>query len=170
MTTFISFGNLDKKFPSMVDSIILAEGIIPTPVVIQAGANIDSFLHYSENSNYIVFDFCSNDDYINYVRNSSLIITHAGVGAINTALSFWKKPIIFARRSIYNEHVNDHQLEFSEKFKFDNIFFLVNNLKDLLLSINLWRLDKIPSRNEIICTDKLADDLKNYILSIIKEK
>jgi UDP-N-acetylglucosamine transferase subunit ALG13 len=98
MTTFIAFGNLDKKFPSMVDSIILAEGKIPIPVVIQAGANIDSFLHYSVNSNYIVFDFCSNDDYINYVRNSSLIISHAGVGAINTALSFWKKPIIFARR------------------------------------------------------------------------
>lgn len=45
-----------------------------------------------------------------FMRNSRVIVSHAGIGSILTAQK-WKKPIlIFPRRADLGEHRNDHQL------------------------------------------------------------
>ncbi len=44
------------------------------------------------------------------VQEASLIIAHAGMGSVLTALEFSKPIIVLPRRSALGEHRNDHQL------------------------------------------------------------
>jgi beta-1,4-N-acetylglucosaminyltransferase len=51
-----------------------------------------------------------------YVRQSSAIIGHAGMGTITMALSNHKPLLAMPRLKKYNEVVNDHQLGIARKF------------------------------------------------------
>jgi len=44
------------------------------------------------------------------VRDASLIISHAGMGSILTALEFGKPILVMPRRAALREHRNDHQV------------------------------------------------------------
>lgn len=43
-------------------------------------------------------------------RNASLVVSHAGMGSIITALKYHKPILILPRMASYGEHRNDHQL------------------------------------------------------------
>jgi UDP-N-acetylglucosamine transferase subunit ALG13 len=45
------------------------------------------------------------------IARADVVISHAGVGTIHSALSHGKVPIVMARRRAFGECVNDHQLE-----------------------------------------------------------
>nr|WP_314900870.1 glycosyltransferase [uncultured Deefgea sp.] len=45
-----------------------------------------------------------------YFKDSRLIVAHAGMGSVLTALKFHKPIIIFPRRAALGEHRNEHQL------------------------------------------------------------
>jgi UDP-N-acetylglucosamine transferase subunit ALG13 len=46
----------------------------------------------------------------NCVEAASLVITHAGMGSIITALELGKRIIVMPRRASLGEHRNDHQV------------------------------------------------------------
>lgn len=88
-----------------------------------------------------------NCEYVRYISKSelealyekaSLIVSHAGVGSILTAVRLNKNIIVFPRRQAFHEHIDDHQLE------------LVNMLEHPLVH---------PALNE--------NDLENVILSLL---
>lgn len=45
---------------------------------------------------------------------SDVVVTHAGVGSVLSALNQGKVPVILPRRAEHREMVDDHQLEFAE--------------------------------------------------------
>lgn len=45
------------------------------------------------------------------VRSADVVVTHAGVGSVLSALRCGQHPLVFARRSALGEHVDDHQVE-----------------------------------------------------------
>lgn len=47
-------------------------------------------------------------------RDSDVVLTHAGVGSVLSALRQGKVPVILPRRAAHREMVDDHQLEFAE--------------------------------------------------------
>jgi UDP-N-acetylglucosamine transferase subunit ALG13 len=47
---------------------------------------------------------------------ADIVISHAGVGSIHTALRYGHSPLVFARQARLGEHVNDHQIELVEAF------------------------------------------------------
>ena|SRR6056297_2837200 len=51
-----------------------------------------------------------------YVAAADLVITHAGIGTIVTALTHSKPVLMMPRRAALREHVNDHQLETVKHF------------------------------------------------------
>jgi len=67
-----------------------------------------------------------------YTNNARLIITHGGPSSFLPAIQMGKIPVVVPRQKRFNEHVNDHQLEFSRKVsqRFGNIL-LVENIDDL---------------------------------------
>jgi len=57
------------------------------------------------------------DEFGQYVRSSSAIISHAGIGTITMALENNKPMLAMPRLSRYGEVVNDHQLDLARRFE-----------------------------------------------------
>lgn len=66
--------------------------------------------------NYKSFKLISREAYQNYMDNADVIICHAGTGSVIPPLKQGKKVIVFPRREMYGEHLDDHQLELAEVF------------------------------------------------------
>jgi UDP-N-acetylglucosamine transferase subunit ALG13 len=49
------------------------------------------------------------------VRRARVVVCHAGVGSVLTALANDKRPIVFPRLQRYGEAVDDHQLSFGRR-------------------------------------------------------
>ncbi len=67
-----------------------------------------------------------NCEYVRYLNKkeletryekSRLIVSHAGVGSILTAIRLHKDIIVFPRRQAYQEHLDDHQLELAKNLE-----------------------------------------------------
>lgn len=67
-----------------------------------------------------------NCEYVRYLNKkgletlcekSRLIVAHAGVGSILTAIRLHKDIIVFPRRREYQEHLDDHQLELANNLE-----------------------------------------------------
>ena len=48
------------------------------------------------------------------LKDARIVITHGGPSSFIEALQFGKVPIVVPRRQEYNEHVNDHQVDFTK--------------------------------------------------------
>lgn len=60
-------------------------------------------------------DFVSETDYQKYIAEATVIISHAGSGALFSAIKTGKKTIAVARLAKYGEMANDHQTELVRK-------------------------------------------------------
>jgi len=96
-------------------------------------------------------------------ERASLVISHAGMGSILTALSNAKPVLIMPRRADLNEHRNDHQLGTAKQFANKKGCFVFNDLNELR---SQYEVAKKYSGTE--CIDKFApqemiDKLKSIV-------
>lgn len=112
---FVILGTQDKKFPRLLKAIQkkINEGKISPEeeIIVQAGST------EFESNDMKIFDYISVNEFEECIDKADLIICHAGVGTILTALKKNKKIIAAARLKEFGEHVNDHQLQILENFK-----------------------------------------------------
>ncbi|MCK5271071.1 MAG: hypothetical protein KAJ52_00790 [Sedimentisphaerales bacterium] len=66
-----------------------------------------------------------------YLRESSCIISHAGMGTITMSLEHGKPLLVMPRRKIYGEVVNDHQVAIAKKFDELGHVLVVYEIADL---------------------------------------
>jgi UDP-N-acetylglucosamine transferase subunit ALG13 len=78
---------------------------LPQPVLVQYGNNKFSCEICQ------VVDFLNMESFEKHVRESSLLIFHAGAGSIINAIRSGKVPVVMPRRKMFGEHINDHQFE-----------------------------------------------------------
>ncbi|WP_172637981.1 PssE/Cps14G family polysaccharide biosynthesis glycosyltransferase [Lactiplantibacillus plantarum] len=124
---FISLGTQNFQLNRLLKKIdvLISEGKINDSVFAQIG--------YSDYLpiNYGYKRFIDNNSFNDYIKKSSLVITHGGVGNIITALNYGKKIIVVPRIKKFNEHVDDHQVQIARAF-YDNGHTLVcKDLKNL---------------------------------------
>ena len=77
------------------------------------------------------FNYLEPDVFNEYFINADVIIGHAGIGTILTALENEKKLVVFPRRVKYSEHRNDHQIHTAigfEKLGLINVAYNENEL------------------------------------------
>ena len=67
-----------------------------------------------KNCKYV--DFLDADKYDEKISKCSILITHAGVGTIITAINNKKPIIVVPRMNKYLEHVDDHQCQIASAF------------------------------------------------------
>ena len=85
------------------------------------------------------------------MNNCSLLITHAGVGSILTALKKDKKVIVAARLKQYKEHTNDHQLQILTKFdehKYIIPLYDFDKLDDAIKQVKTFKPSKYKSNTK----------------------
>ena len=144
------FNRLLKKIDELIES-----GDIKEEVFAQIGVS-----DYTP-KNYNYKDFVTQDEFKEYMDKADLIITHAGTGAIVTALKKDKKVIAIPRLSEYGEHVDDHQSQLIDEFKEMNFIEPVYQIDELKLAIKNVRektYNKYKSN-----TQKILDDIELFI-------
>lgn len=105
------------------------------------------------------FSFTNN--FMSYVQDAEIIITHGGVGTIMNALKLNKKIIVLPRLKKFNEHINDHQLEICLYLEKNKLAYILKEDEDLELAIIKVRnteFEKFNSNNDNF-NNKLKDEL-----------
>ena len=118
--TFISLGNSHQPFGRLLENIEEFIHELPGPILIQRGHTKFA----SKEAEIIAF--MDMNAFERAINSHSLIILHGGAGSIIQAVSQKKVPVVMARRKIFNEHIDDHQVEFVAKL----------SSKDLIVSLD----------------------------------
>ena len=80
-------------------------------------------------------DFLAYDELVEVVRRARIVITHAGVGSLMTALAAGKRPVVVPRRCAFGEAVDDHQVPFARRAGELGLATLVEEIGTLALAI-----------------------------------
>lgn len=107
---FVTVGTHEQPFDRLVEAIdaLKKEGRIDEDVVIQTGFSVcvpqccrwEKFFPYTE--------------MLRLVHEARIVITHGGPSSFIMPLQESKIPVVVPRQKQFNEHVNDHQLEFAK--------------------------------------------------------
>lgn len=133
---FVTVGTHEQPFNRVVEYIDKLKGndIIDEEVIIQTG-----FSTY-EPKNCKWSKLYPYKDMIRFVTEARIVITHGGPSSFTMPLQVGKIPIVVPRQKKYDEHVNNHQVEFSKAVaeRHGNIIVVevVNDLKDTILNYN----------------------------------
>ncbi|MBD1394634.1 glycosyltransferase [Mucilaginibacter glaciei] len=112
-------------------------------------------------------DFLSPRDFDKHFSNAKLIISHAGMGTIISAL-VKKKPIIVMPRLVkFNEHRNDHQLGTAKQMDIDGYVHVAYDEQELIAQFKSMWPDKLIIRKTIAneASKEFIQDLDHYIKS-----
>lgn len=151
---FVTVGTHEQPFNRLVQEIdnLKRDGVITEDVIIQTG--------------YSTYEpkYCQWDRLIPYkqmvknVEDARIVITHGGPASFIMALQIGKTPIVVPRQKKFDEHVNDHQVEFAKNVaeRMGTIIPVedVSKLKNVILSYNKivdGMSFGICSNNELFC-------------------
>ena len=96
----VTLGTQDKLFIRLIKEVedLVKKGVIKEKVIVQTGDT-------SYESSYLrTYRYFTEDEYNKYIKESSFIITHGGVGTITKALEMGKKVIAVARLKKYRKN------------------------------------------------------------------
>lgn len=165
---FVTVGTHEQPFNRLIKKIdeLKRDGVITEDVIIQTG-----FSTYDP-------QYCQWEKLYPYnemqkmVNEARIVITHGGPSSFIMPLQIGKIPVVVPRQQKYNEHVNNHQLDFANAVneRYGNLIVvedieklgeiiknydgIVRNMKASVLSNNA----KFCEQFEIIA-DKLVDEI-----------
>ena len=125
---FVTVGTHEQQFNRLISEIdrLKGERAFDDEVIIQKG-----FSTY-EPRNCRIFELLSYEDMQSYQKEARIIITHGGPASFIYPLTIGKMPIVVPRQKKFDEHVNDHQLEFCKQLKERDVpITLIENIQDL---------------------------------------
>lgn len=87
-----------------------------------------------------------------YLRNSDLLIIHAGYGTVMQSLELGKsKPLVLPRMKKFGEHVNDHQVNFAKHMELKGLI----SIWDSDVEITKIKPEKVDRKTLNIYLDEL---------------
>ena len=112
-----------------------------------------------------ILDFISPTDFNNYIDNSELIIAHAGMGTIISALVKQKPIIVVPRLTKYNEHRNEHQLATSKQMDHLSYVYVAYDEDELVAMFKWMWPDNLKPRNSIkeVASDNIISSIDDFI-------
>lgn len=66
------------------------------------------------------------------IRSADVVICHAGVGTVVTAIRSGHRPVLLTRLARYGEHVDDHQLQLAERLSERGLAYVAGPAADVL--------------------------------------
>lgn len=158
---FVTVGTHEQPFNRLVQEIdnLKRDGVITEDVIMQTG--------------YSTYEpkYCQWDKLIPYkqmiknVEDARIVITHGGPASFIMPLQIGKTPIVVPRQKKFDEHVNDHQVEFARNVAermgtiipvedTNKLGKVIKNYDTIIANMN----NKIMSNNKVFC-----DDLENIV-------
>ena len=160
---FVTVGTHEQQFNRLIKKIdqLKKDGHIKDDVFIQTGF-----------SDYIPEScdwkkFLSYEEMTQKIKDAKIVITHGGPSSFILPLQYGKTPIVVPRIKKYDEHVNDHQVEFCRKYNSlnNNIIVVVNvdELNSELFSIVEKKTLINSNSNTLIFCKRLSKVLEEVL-------
>lgn len=107
---FVTVGTHEQPFNRLIEYIdkLKGEGVIVEDVIMQTGFSTYEPKHCKWSKLLSYKEMKKNVD------KAHIVITHGGPASFVMPLQIGKTPIVVPRQKKFNEHVNDHQVEFAK--------------------------------------------------------
>lgn len=107
---FVTVGTHEQPFNRLIEYIdnLKRDGIITEEVIMQTGYSTYE-PKYCEWSKLLPYKEMQKN-----VADARIVITHGGPASFIMPLQIGKTPIVVPRQKQFNEHVNDHQVDFTK--------------------------------------------------------
>lgn len=157
---FVTVGTHEQSFGRLIRKIddLKGNGTIKDKVIIQKGYTDYEPKHCES------YKLISYENMKKYINDAKIIITHGGPASFIAPLSIGKIPIVVPRKKEFNEHVNNHQVEFVKQVVArDNSIVPVYDIGDLK--------DRIVNYNKIvsIIKENYKSNNKDFCKNLDKE-
>lgn len=161
---FVTVGTHEQQFNRLIKYVdnLKRDGIIKEEVIMQTGFSTYE-PKYCEWRKLIPYK-----EMIKNVEEARIVITHGGPASFIMPLQIGKTPIVVPRQHKFDEHVNDHQVDFANQvsrrmnsiINIEDILELENitvNYEDILLKMNR----ELSSNNDSFCKnfEQIVSDL-----------
>lgn len=154
---FVTVGTHEQPFNRLIQKIdeLKRDGVINEEVIMQTG-----FSTYEPKYciSYKLIPFNKMNEYVEQAR---IVITHGGPASFIMPLQIGKTPIVVPRQKKYDEHVNDHQVDFSKAVeeRMKNII-VVEDVNELADTINNYedltkKMSQEINSNNIVFNEKI---------------
>lgn len=133
---FVTVGTHEQPFNRLIEEIdkIKTDGVIRDSVFIQRGYTT----YIPKSCEYT--DFCTYSQMHDLMSKADIVITHGGPASFLQVLQHGKIPIVVPRQSQFNEHINNHQVDFVKQVssRMHNILpvFDIHDLSQVILNYN----------------------------------
>ncbi len=99
------------------------------------------------------------------LNQASVIVSHAGIGSIISALQIGKPIIIMPRQAQFGEHRNDHQLATAQRFQNMQLVRVAVDEADLHQQLNAIDPKQAEERFNLQASPQLLARLRKFIAS-----
>lgn len=161
---FVTVGTHEQPFNRLIKEVdrLVETSIIKDDVFIQTGYSTYE-PQFCKWSSLISFDKMNE-----LMETSDIIITHGGPATFMSAIANGKKPIVVPRQEKYDEHVNDHQVDFAQQVKEKyNSIEVVTEISKLR---NYLNQDLKIDGNESSNNNSFCTELRAIVKDMFKEK
>ena len=145
---FVTVGTHEQPFNRLIQKVdeLKRDGIIREEVVMQTGFSTYE-PQYCQWSKLIPYQ-----QMVQNVADARIVITHGGPASFIMPLQVGKIPIVVPRQHQYDEHVNDHQVEFARN--------VAERMGNILVVEDIEKLEQM-----ITDYDEIVNTMKNEIIS-----
>ena len=107
---FVTVGTHEQPFNRLIEKMdeLVESGKIKEKVVVQYGFSTYEAKHCE------MHKMMSFDEMQQIFKDARIVITHGGPSSFVEALQYGKVPIVVPRQLEFNEHVNNHQVDFTK--------------------------------------------------------
>lgn len=138
------------------DRLLRALDDVDEELVVQAGAST----HRPPRATW--FDYLEYPALVEQIRAARVVVAHAGVGVVVTAVAEGKSPVVVPRLKRFGEAVDDHQLPFARRLAETGLVTLVEDPARLPETI----VTTPPAPPSLGGESRLAADLREYLLEV----
>jgi UDP-N-acetylglucosamine transferase subunit ALG13 len=158
---FVTVGSQKFQFNRLlqeIDRLIEEKKITSNEVFAQTGYSTYEPRFYSNKK------FLNNEEFLDVMKKSEIIVTHGGTGSIINGVKKEKKVIGVPRTVQYDEHVDNHQFEIIEQFTNSKMIYGITDVSELENAIK--KVKGMKFRKYESNTNNIIDILEGYLTSI----
>ena len=153
---FVTIGT-QAPFDRFIKAMDEIAGLIDEPVIAQ------TFNGEYKAKNMKTFEFIPPDEFSKLFSEARLVVSHAGMGTIISALVQNKPIVVMPRIAALKEHRNEHQLATTKEFEklgYIHVAHDETDLKNLILHTEIKVLHSISQ----YASKELTDSIRGFIL------
>lgn len=154
---FVTVGTHEQPFNRLIKTVdeLKRDGVITEDIMMQTGFSTyePQYCKWSKLISY--------QDMVKNVENARIVITHGGPASFIMPLQIGKTPIVVPRQHKFEEHINDHQVEFARN--------VVERMGTIILVEDIEKLGKIITEYDEIVSGmrhRMCSNNKNFCVKL----